>query len=68
MRELLSFFLIIRLQEGFAPGVEQMFELEFMATEYRYYSDTITIQCETGEKLLVPIHAYPVLRYATSAI
>eukprot|EP00047_Mylnosiga_fluctuans_P006156 m.245203 g.245203 ORF g.245203 m.245203 type:complete len:884 (+) comp14627_c0_seq1:44-2695(+) len=48
-------------RDVFVPGTQELIELEFIPTEHRYFYDTIEVHVETGETLVVPMHAYPVL-------
>jgi hypothetical protein len=51
-------------KKGMLPtGVAEDIYVQFTPTgdsPYRYYYDTIRVHCE-GDKILVPIHAYPVI-------
>jgi len=64
------FFKIRYQKKGMVPtGVSEDIYVQFTPTNqneneplaaYRYYYDTIRIHCE-GDKILIPIHAYPVI-------
>jgi hypothetical protein len=43
------------------PGISEDIFVQFTpGTEYKYFYDSIRIHCE-GDKILIPIHAYPVI-------
>lgn len=57
------YFKIRYHKKGMVPtGVAEEIYVQFTpaADQYKYYYDTIRIHCE-GDKILIPIHAYPVI-------
>ena len=44
-----------------APGMAEGLWIDFAPDAWRYYYDAVRLFCESGETLLVPIHAYPVM-------
>lgn len=58
-----SYFQMRHAKRGrVAPGLSQVVWIDFTADAWRYYYDAVRIFCEDDETLLVPIHAYPVMR------
>lgn len=55
------FFKIRYNKKGMVPaGISEDIFIKFTPSEHKYYYDCIRIHCE-GEKLLVPIHGFPVI-------
>ena len=46
-----------------APGMAMEVEVDFAPTEWRYYYDCIRVNCGE-EKIVIPVHAYPVMNKA----
>ena len=44
-----------------APGMAETLLIDFVPDEWRYYYDAVRLFSESGETLMVPIHAYPVM-------
>ena len=44
------------------PGIAEEIYIQFTPApdEYKYYYDSVRIHCE-GDKILIPIHAFPVI-------
>lgn len=44
------------------PGMAEEIYIQFTpaADEYKYYYDSVRIHCD-GDKILIPIHAFPVI-------
>ena len=58
-----SFFKIKYQKKGMIPtGVAEDIYIQFTPAvdEYKYYYDSVRIHCE-GDKILIPIHAFPVI-------
>lgn len=56
-----DYFKIKYSKKGAIPsGVSEDVFIMFTPDTYKYYYDCIRIHCE-GEKLIIPIHAYPVI-------
>ena len=58
-----SYFKIRYNKKGMVPtGVAEEIYIQFTPArgEYKYYYDSVRIHCD-GDKLLIPIHAYPVI-------
>ena len=57
-----SFFKIKYHKKGMVPpGISEDIFVQFTpGSEYKYFYDSIRIHCE-GDKILIPIHAYPVI-------
>jgi hypothetical protein len=54
-----SFFKIKFSRKGLiAPGLSEIVYISFTPQNYEYYYDYVRVICE-GEKLLIPIHAFP---------
>lgn len=55
------FFKVKYSKKGVIPsGVSEDVFISFTPDSFRYYYDCVRIHCE-GPKLLIPIHAYPVI-------
>lgn len=56
-----DYFKIKYHKKGAIPsGVSEDVFISFTPDTFKYYYDCVWIHCE-GEKLLIPIHAYPVV-------
>lgn len=57
-----SFFKIKYHKKGMVPsGISEDIFVQFTpGNEFKYFYDSIRIHCE-GDKILIPIHAYPVI-------
>ena len=49
-------------RSGLVPcGLAETIVIQFMPNEYKYYYDFIQVYGEENEKLIIPIHAFPVM-------
>ena len=58
-----KYFKIRYQKKGMIPtGVAEDIYIQFTPTldEYKYYYDSVRIHCD-GDKILIPIHAFPVI-------
>ena len=63
------YFKIKYNKKGMVPtGVSEDIYVQFTpGSDYKYFYDSIRIHCE-GDKILIPIHAYPVINSKESRL